>query len=406
MEDKQQSEPVCANANNTKDKEGEEERTEGKTEGVSRKRLRYSALNSLAGCTGDAMKRPLQEKLDDLWNGFAEREDVSPGSAGAARAIQVMTGALRRGKYAPIKTRVPLSTTRRIMKSDDEVRQMVSKDAVAIMGKIVELFVMDLTVRALHVASGEERRVIKVSDIVTGACSNIMFDFLCDIFPVKEFREAREAYCSGAQQPQSLQLLQKQRQYDSQFPHSGLAPLPPSLLPRPLGNARLMKKQQMIQRQQQTEAEKIEAINYLQHQQLSSLYNVPGLYSVSSIASNIIDQLSEGAQGLSSQLDFNGPSQPASLQNSSLPPISSSSLLLSQIQQQHQPQQLPAQQQMNEFPALWSQSRQIDYPYKFGLSSNFTAVPTDADIEEEENDLYDEDEVEEDDDYSSEDEDK
>lgn len=364
-----------SNADNSSNTSNAKNTSSAATNDETRKRPRYSIVNPAFGSSSDTTKRTLQEKISALWERFAEREGVGPGSVAARKAMQVMEGAPKRRKLVPVKAKIPMSTTRRIMRMDDDVCQMISKDATVIMGKIVELFVMDLAVRAAHVTLGEERQVVKRSDIAAGANTNIMFDFLCDMFPIKEYSAARRAYNPGSEK--TPLLPRKRFQAASSPSHEPYV----TILPQDPQESQTKK----------PEAEEETPIQTLQQQQLSSLYGNPSFYSISDIATSIIDQMSENL----ARCNSHPPAEPQPsgfpvLLNDIPPPTSSSSSLPHPQSQQFD--------HSSGFPTLWEQDHRVEYPYRVGIPSE-CPPPTDADIEEEENDLYD-DEDEDDDSYS------
>lgn len=360
----------------------------------SQKQSKYSSLNSLIWPAGEATRQPLQSRLDILWNAFTERESVNLGSVAAEKALYTIGAPSKRRKQVPINVRVPASTTRRIMKSDDEVDQMISKDAVVIMGKIIELFVMDLTVRAVHNVMEEDRKIVKIDDIVSGASTSNMFDFLCDTLPAKEFYEAHKAQ-RPAEENDALQsgtFNAADRMHFSSRIKMLTSAVPRINRPSP----------QQTQEHRLNEMRKVGlmSVQCLQQQQLSSLYANPSFYSISSIASSIIDQFSEELINLNSQLPSGALPECPSPSDSNRP-LPSLSFQDDSVHQGHGQQ---FQQQPDEFPMLWEQTHHIEYPYRIEEPNECPPI-TDADIEEEENDLYSEGDEDDDDDNDDDDDD-
>ncbi len=92
-------------------------------------------------------------------------------------------------EYGPgdFKTNLPLARIKKIMKSDDDVRQqMISSEVPALFAKACELFVLDLTTRAWLHTDNNNRRTLQRSDVTAAIARNEMFDFLIDIVPREE----------------------------------------------------------------------------------------------------------------------------------------------------------------------------------------------------------------------------
>ncbi len=61
---------------------------------------------------------------------------------------------------------------------------MVSQEAVALYARACELFILDLTKRALSHSDANRRKTILQSDIAASVLESGKFDFLIDIVPL------------------------------------------------------------------------------------------------------------------------------------------------------------------------------------------------------------------------------
>ncbi|KAG9396418.1 Histone-like transcription factor (CBF/NF-Y) and archaeal histone [Carpediemonas membranifera] len=74
----------------------------------------------------------------------------------------------------------PAARIKSIMRADPHVR-MISADATAIVSKAAELFVLEVTKRALD-RLGEDRKCLMQTDIIDSLRDDESFDFLVDLF--------------------------------------------------------------------------------------------------------------------------------------------------------------------------------------------------------------------------------
>lgn len=74
---------------------------------------------------------------------------------------------------------LPLARIKRIMKSDEDV-DMISAEAPILFAKACELFILDITVRALYEAECEKRVNIEKEDFFSVFHSTDVFDFLSE----------------------------------------------------------------------------------------------------------------------------------------------------------------------------------------------------------------------------------
>ena len=86
---------------------------------------------------------------------------------------------------------MPLKPVVRLMKADKQVVQNVSREAAAVMTVMVELFLRELAARAgCHMACA--RRVcVTAADVAAAAAESSAYDFLVDVLPTQELKQAR-----------------------------------------------------------------------------------------------------------------------------------------------------------------------------------------------------------------------
>jgi histone H3/H4 len=86
------------------------------------------------------------------------------------------------------KPALPLARIKKLMKSDEDVRSqvMVSGEAPLLLCKAIELFTLDLTLRAWAHTDGTGRRTLQRSDIADAIATAEHLDFLMDTVPRDE----------------------------------------------------------------------------------------------------------------------------------------------------------------------------------------------------------------------------
>ena len=114
---------------------------------------------------------------------------------------------------------LPLARIKKIMKSDEDVR-MISAEAPVLFSRACEMFILELTLRAWFQSEENKRRTLQRSDIAAAITGTDVFDFLVDIVPREEPREAPE---QGARVAQP-------------YPVAGLYPYFPPGAYRPVGS--------------------------------------------------------------------------------------------------------------------------------------------------------------------------
>lgn len=76
------------------------------------------------------------------------------------------------------------------MKADEDVK-MISAEAPVLFAKACEMFIIELTHRSYYHTLENKRKTLQRSDISTTIASTDIYDFLQDIIPKEELREAQ-----------------------------------------------------------------------------------------------------------------------------------------------------------------------------------------------------------------------
>ncbi|XP_049357937.1 nuclear transcription factor Y subunit C-4-like isoform X2 [Solanum verrucosum] len=87
---------------------------------------------------------------------------------------------------------LPISRIRRAMKSNDQVK-MVSAHSTVLLSKAIEMFSMELTLRAWMQADQGKCRTLKRYDFARAIMDEELFDFLSDIVPLQTSKVQKEA---------------------------------------------------------------------------------------------------------------------------------------------------------------------------------------------------------------------
>ncbi|XP_049357936.1 nuclear transcription factor Y subunit C-4-like isoform X1 [Solanum verrucosum] len=90
------------------------------------------------------------------------------------------------------KPEMPISRIRRAMKSNDQVK-MVSAHSTVLLSKAIEMFSMELTLRAWMQADQGKCRTLKRYDFARAIMDEELFDFLSDIVPLQTSKVQKEA---------------------------------------------------------------------------------------------------------------------------------------------------------------------------------------------------------------------
>jgi len=86
---------------------------------------------------------------------------------------------------------LPLARIKKIMKSDEDVR-MISSEAPVLFAKACEMFILELTLRSWIHSEENKRRTLQRNDIAAAITKTDIFDFLVDIVPRDDFKEAEQ----------------------------------------------------------------------------------------------------------------------------------------------------------------------------------------------------------------------
>jgi histone H3/H4 len=85
---------------------------------------------------------------------------------------------------------LPLARVKKIMKADEDVK-MISAEAPVLFAKACEMFIVELTHRSYYHTLENKRKTLQRSDISQTIASTDIYDFLQDIIPKEELREAQ-----------------------------------------------------------------------------------------------------------------------------------------------------------------------------------------------------------------------
>jgi hypothetical protein len=83
------------------------------------------------------------------------------------------------------------------MKADEDVR-MIAAEAPVVFARACEMFILELTHRGWAHAEENKRRTLQKSDIAAAVARTEVFDFLVDIVPRDEAKDADSAAAMGA----------------------------------------------------------------------------------------------------------------------------------------------------------------------------------------------------------------
>ncbi|XP_062196741.1 nuclear transcription factor Y subunit C-6-like [Phragmites australis] len=92
---------------------------------------------------------------------------------------------------------LPLARIKKIMKADEDVR-MIAAEAPVVFARACEMFILELTHRGWAHAEENKRRTLQKSDIAAAVARTEVFDFLVDIVPRDEAKDAEAAIGVGA----------------------------------------------------------------------------------------------------------------------------------------------------------------------------------------------------------------
>ena len=87
---------------------------------------------------------------------------------------------------------LPLARIKKIMKSDEDVR-MISAEAPVLFAKACEFFILEMTLRAWHIAEENNRRTLTRQDISDAVNRTEVWDFLADTVPAEQEKQFPQA---------------------------------------------------------------------------------------------------------------------------------------------------------------------------------------------------------------------
>eukprot|EP00736_Rhodelphis_marinus_P001775 Rmarinus@m.16722 len=142
---------------------------------------------------------------------------------------------------------LPLARIKKIMKSDEDVKVLISQEAPVLFAKACEMFILELTHRAWFHTDENKRRTLQRNDIAAAVSRNQVFDFLIDVLPKEEYDQARKAVLgiSAPSSSSSSPAVLTQPHPPKPFspaptpyatptqPQSGVLAQPPGILPSP-----------------------------------------------------------------------------------------------------------------------------------------------------------------------------
>ena len=100
------------------------------------------------------------------------------------------------------------------MKADEDVK-MISAEAPVLFAKACEMFIIELTHRSYYHTLENKRKTLQRSDISQTIASTDIYDFLQDIIPKEELREAQ----ASAKKLNQESMLEKPAQNDIVLPN-------------------------------------------------------------------------------------------------------------------------------------------------------------------------------------------
>jgi histone H3/H4 len=92
---------------------------------------------------------------------------------------------------------LPLARIKKIMKADEDVR-MIAAEAPVVFARACEMFILELTHRGWAHAEENKRRTLQKSDIAAAIARTEVFDFLVDIVPRDDTKDADAAAAAAA----------------------------------------------------------------------------------------------------------------------------------------------------------------------------------------------------------------
>ncbi|XP_015169102.1 nuclear transcription factor Y subunit gamma-like isoform X8 [Solanum tuberosum] len=134
------------------------------------------------------------------------------------------------------KPEMPISRIRRAMKSNDQVK-MVSAHSTVLLSKAIEMFIMELTLRAWMQADQGKCRTLKRYDFARAIRDEELFDFLSDIVPLQtsklqcQFQVQKEANDGQGNDSNPAYQVQKANDGQGNESHPAYQVLQPNNIP-------------------------------------------------------------------------------------------------------------------------------------------------------------------------------
>jgi nuclear transcription factor Y, gamma len=135
---------------------------------------------------------------------YAPQLYAPPAAAQQAAAAQQQLQMFWAEQYREIEAttdfknhNLPLARIKKIMKADEDVR-MIAAEAPVVFARACEMFILELTHRGWAHAEENKRRTLQKSDIAAAIARTEVFDFLVDIVPRDDVKDADAAAAAAA----------------------------------------------------------------------------------------------------------------------------------------------------------------------------------------------------------------
>lgn len=126
---------------------------------------------------------------------------------------------------------LPLARIKKIMKSDEDVR-MISAEAPVLFAKACEFFILEMTLRAWHIAEENNRRTLTRQDISDAVNRTEVWDFLADTVPAEQDKQFPQAVnmAGGNAMPETYQYMAGNPAFAGMHPMSMPMAYPPQAM--------------------------------------------------------------------------------------------------------------------------------------------------------------------------------
>ncbi|CAI2377373.1 unnamed protein product [Moneuplotes crassus] len=115
--------------------------------------------------------------------------------------FEEMASRIRQMKKSPKSfkpQKFPLTKIKKIMKEEEDI-QMISAEVPVLLSKACEMFITEITHRSYFHTKRAKRKVIQRSDLAQTIASDDIYDYLQDVMPKEELREAQENNSRGVE---------------------------------------------------------------------------------------------------------------------------------------------------------------------------------------------------------------